>query len=139
MAMSILLVPIVLILLGSFSAFLLPADSTALKVLTLLGDKNMAMTIGVLYGAFISRPHLNRSITEIMNEGSDKIGLVLRIATGFTTVALTTTAAIVANAAGPCHSVSHPVRHRGVRRRYRTVPAQRFRFLVFPASFTSMR
>ena len=143
MAMSILLVPIVLILMGSFSAFLLPEDSTVLKVLAFLGDKNVAMTIGVLYGAFISRPHLNRSITEIMNEGADKIGLVLlitgaggayggvlkacgianvitgglqsfhmpilvmcfviaqvlRIATGSTTVALTTTAAIVANAA----------------------------------------
>lgn len=143
MAMSILLVPILLILVGSFSAFLLPADSGLLKVLAFLGDKNVAMTIGVLYGAFISRPHLNRSITEIMTEGADKVGLillitgaggayggvlkacgianvitdglqgfhmpilimcfaiaqVLRIATGSTTVALTTTAAIVSTAA----------------------------------------
>lgn len=143
MAMSILLVPIVLILLGSFSAFLLPEDSAVLTVLSFLGDKNVAMTIGVLYGAFISRPHLNRSITEIMTAGADQIGLVLlitgaggayggvlkacgianvitdglqgfhmpilvmcfviaqvlRIATGSTTVALTTTAAIVSNAA----------------------------------------
>ncbi len=78
-AMSILLVPIVLILLGSFSAFLLPEDSQVLKILAFLGDKNVAMTIGVLYGAFISRPHLNRSITEIMTDGADKIGLVLLI------------------------------------------------------------
>ena len=143
MAMSILLVPILLILVGSFSAFLLPADSGLLKVMAFLGDKNVAMTIGVLYGAFISRPHLNRSITEIMTEGADKVGLillitgaggayggvlkacgianvitdglqgfhmpilimcfaiaqVLRIATGSTTVALTTTAAIVSTAA----------------------------------------
>ena len=143
MAMSILLVPILLILMGSFSAFLLPADSGLLKILAFLGDKNVAMTIGVLYGAFISRPHLNRSITEIMTEGADKVGLillitgaggayggvlkacgianvitdglqgfhmpilimcfaiaqVLRIATGSTTVALTTTAAIVSTAA----------------------------------------
>lgn len=142
MALSILLVPIVLILLGSFSAFPLHEDSRVLKILSFLGDKNVAMTIDVLYGAFISRPHLNRPITEIMNEGADKIGLVLlitdaggayvgvlkacgianvitdglqgfhmpilvmcfaiaqvlRIATGSTTVALTTTAAIVANA-----------------------------------------
>ena len=68
MAMSILLVPILLILMGSFSAFLLPAGSGLLKILAFLGDKNVAMTIGVLYGAFISRPHLNRSITEIMTE-----------------------------------------------------------------------
>ena len=79
MAMSILLVPILLILVGSFSAFLLPADSGLLKVLAFLGDKNVAMTIGVLYGAFISRPHLNRSITEIMTEGADKVGLILLI------------------------------------------------------------
>ena len=143
MAMSILLVPILLILVGSFSAFLLPKDSQLLKVLAFLGDKNVAMTIGVLYGAFISRPHLNRSITQIMTDGADKVGLillitgaggayggilkacgiakvitdglqgfnmpilvmcfviaqVLRIATGSTTVALTTTAAIVSTAA----------------------------------------
>ncbi len=142
-ALSILLVPIVLILLGSFSAFLLPADSTLLKVLAFLGDKNVSMTIGVLYGAFISRKYLPRSITDIMTSGADKVGLillitgaggayggilkacgiatvitdglqgfnmpilvmcfviaqVLRIATGSTTVALTTTAAIVSTAA----------------------------------------
>lgn len=74
MAMSILL-----ILVGSFSAFLLPADSQLLKVLAFLGDKNVAMTIGVLYGAFISRPHLNRSITQIMTDGADKVGLILLI------------------------------------------------------------
>lgn len=79
MAMSILLVPILLILVGSFSAFLLPADSQLLKVLAFLGDKNVAMTIGVLYGAFISRPHLNRSITQIMTDGADKVGLILLI------------------------------------------------------------
>ena len=142
-AMSILLVPIVLILLGSFSAFLLPEDSAALAVLAFLGDKNVAMTIGVVYGAFVSRSCLRRSITELMAEGADKIGLVLlitgaggayggvlkacgianvitgglqrfhmpilvmcfaiaqvlRVATGSTTVALTTTAAIVSTAA----------------------------------------
>ena len=78
-AMSILLVPIVLILLGSFSAFLLPEDSAALAVLAFLGDKNVAMTIGVVYGAFVSRSCLRRSITELMAEGADKIGLVLLI------------------------------------------------------------
>ena len=141
-ALSILLVPIVLILLGSFSAFLLP-EGPLLTMLTFLGGKNVAMTIGVLYGAFISRKYLPRSITEIMTDGADKVGLillitgaggayggvlkacgiadvitgglssfhmpilvmcfvisqVLRIATGSTTVALTTTAAIVASAA----------------------------------------
>lgn len=78
-ALSILLVPIVLILIGSFSAFLLPADSSVLAVLSFLGDKNVAMTIGVLYAAFISRQYLPRSITEIMSDGADKVGLILLI------------------------------------------------------------
>lgn len=142
MALSILLVPIVLILLGSFSAFFLK-EGVVLTVLTFLGDKNIAMLIGVLYGAFISRPYLKRSITEIMSECADKVGAILlitgaggayggilkacgistvitdtlsgfgmpilvmcfviaqilRIATGSTTTALTTTSAIVATAA----------------------------------------
>ena len=79
MAMSILLVPIFLILIGSFSALLLPKDNPVLPILAFLGDKNVAMTIGVLYGAFVSRKHLNRSITEIMSSGADQIGLVLLI------------------------------------------------------------
>lgn len=78
MAMSILLVPIFLILIGSFSALLIP-NSSILPFLAFLGDKNVAMTIGVLYGAFVSRPHLDRSITEIMTEGADKVGLILLI------------------------------------------------------------
>lgn len=79
MSLSILLVPIMLILVGSFSALLLPAGSGVLKVLAFLGDKNVAMTIGVLYGAVISRPYLKRSVTEIMTDGADQIGLVLLI------------------------------------------------------------
>lgn len=142
-AISILLVPIFLILFGSFSAFFLPKDSQVVKVLSFLGDKNVAMTIAVLYAVTISRRYLTRSITHIMSDGADKVGLImlitgaggayggvlkacgiatlitgtlqgfhmpilimcfliaqlLRIATGSTTVALTTTAAIVATAA----------------------------------------
>lgn len=77
-ALSILLVPIVLILLGSFSSFFL-SEGTVLTVLTFLGDKNVAMVIGVLYGAFISRKYLKRSITEIMSDGADTVGLILLI------------------------------------------------------------
>lgn len=142
LAISILLVPILLILFGSFAGFFLP-EGPVLDVLNFIGSKNVAMTIGVLYGAFVSRPYLNRSISDIMAEGADKVGLVLlitgaggayggilqasgiaefitsffgnfhipillmaflisqvlRLAQGSTTVALTTTAAIMAEAA----------------------------------------
>ena len=77
-ALSVLLAPIVLILVGSFSALLIP-DSAVLPLLAFLGDKNVAMTMGVLYGVFAARPHLNRSVTEIMADGADKVGLILLI------------------------------------------------------------
>lgn len=78
LAMSILLVPIVLILLGSFSAFFLD-DGPVLTILNFLGDKNIAMLIGVLYGAFVSRKYLKRSITDIMAAGADSVGMILLI------------------------------------------------------------
>lgn len=142
LALSILLVPIILILLGSFSPLFM-SEGLVLDLLTFLGSKNVAMTIGVLYGAIISRPYLSRSVTDIMSDGADKVGLillitgaggayggilqasgiadfitgffgnfnipilvlcfvisqVLRCAQGSTTVALTTTSAIMASAA----------------------------------------
>lgn len=79
LAISILLVPICLILVGSFSTFLLPEDSSLLAFLSFIGGKNVAMTIGVLYAAFVSRKYLPRSITQIMSDGADKVGLILLI------------------------------------------------------------
>jgi GntP family gluconate:H+ symporter len=78
LALSILLVPILLILLGSFSSFFL-SEGALLSVLTFLGDKNIAMLIGVLYGALVSRKYLKRSITEIMSAGADSVGMILLI------------------------------------------------------------
>lgn len=76
--LSILLVPICLILLGSFSAFFL-SDGPVLTALTFLGDKNIAMLIGVLYGAAVSRKYLRRSISDIMNSCADSVGSILLI------------------------------------------------------------
>ena len=142
LALSILLVPILLILFGSFGPMFLP-EGGFLDIIKFLGSKNVAMTIGVLYGAVVARPYLQRSITDIMSDGADKVGLillitvaggayggilqasgiadfitgffgnfnipilvlcfvisqVLRCAQGSTTVALTTTSAIMASAA----------------------------------------
>lgn len=142
MALSILLVPIILILLGSFAPLFM-GEGTVRDILSFLGSKNVAMTIGVLYGAVVARPYLVRSVTDIMSDGADKVGLillitgaggayggilqasgiadfitnffgnfnipililcfvisqVLRCAQGSTTVALTTTSAIMASAA----------------------------------------
>ncbi len=78
LAMSILLVPIILILFGSFGPMFLP-EGGFLDFIKFVGSKNVAMTIGVLYGALVARPYLQRSITNIMSDGADQVGLILLI------------------------------------------------------------
>lgn len=76
---SILLVPIILILMGSFGALLLEEGSSLLVFIQFVGDKNTAMLIGVLYAAFITRNYIEKSASDIMTEAADQVGLILLI------------------------------------------------------------
>lgn len=76
---SILLVPITLILIGSFGAAFLPGGSEILGVMQFFGDKNIAMLIGVLYAAFITKPYIKKGASAVMTEAADQIGLILLI------------------------------------------------------------
>lgn len=78
-ALSILLVPIVLILLGSFVPLAIGQDAAIVPVVKFFGDKNFAMLMGVLYAALVSRKYLERSVSDIMTDAADQIGLVLLI------------------------------------------------------------
>ncbi len=78
-SLSILLVPIMLILLGSFIPLTLGDDNSVVPLFKFLGDKNVAMLIGVIYAALISKPYITRSISDIMNDAADQIGLILLI------------------------------------------------------------
>lgn len=77
--MSILLVPIVLILIGSFGSLFLQSNEKVVNILKFIGDKNVAMLIGVVYAAIISRKYIKKSATTIMTEGADQVGLILLI------------------------------------------------------------
>lgn len=79
MALSILLVPIILILLGSFVPMALGSDAAIIPFINFIGNKNFAMLVGVLYAAVISRKYIDRPATDIMTEAADQIGLVLLI------------------------------------------------------------
>ncbi len=61
-AVSILMVPIMLILLGSFGPMILPEGGTIIKILNFIGDKNIAMLIGVIYAALVSLPYLQKPV-----------------------------------------------------------------------------
>ncbi len=78
-SLSILLVPIILILLGSFVSLALGDNNSVVPLFKFLGDKNVAMLIGVIYAALISKPYITRSISDIMNDAADQIGLILLI------------------------------------------------------------
>lgn len=78
-ALSILLVPIILILLGSFVPLAVGEDAAITPIVKFLGDKNFAMMAGVIYATLISRKYLRQSITDIMTEAADQVGLILLI------------------------------------------------------------
>ena len=78
-ALSILLVPIILILLGSFVPLAVGENAAITPIVKFLGDKNFAMMAGVIYAALISRKYLRQSITDIMTEAADQVGLILLI------------------------------------------------------------
>lgn len=75
LALSILLVPIILILLGSF----VPMAVGEVPIITFIGNKNFAMLVGVIYAAIVSRKFIKKAATQIMTEAADQIGLVLLI------------------------------------------------------------
>ena len=78
-SLSILLVPIMFILLGSFIPLAFGEESTIVPLVKFLGDKNVAMLIGVIYAAIIAKPYITRSVSDIMNDAADQIGLILLI------------------------------------------------------------
>ena len=78
-ALSILLVPIVLILMGSFVPMIVGHDSPIVPVVSFIGNKNFAMMVGVVYAAIVSRKYILRSASDIMTDAADQIGLVLLI------------------------------------------------------------
>ncbi len=78
-AISMLLVPIILILLGSFVPLAIGEESFIVPFFKFVGDKNVAMLIGVIYAALISRPYIKKSVSEIMNDAADQVGLILLI------------------------------------------------------------
>ncbi|MCP1100931.1 GntP family gluconate:H+ symporter [Aequitasia blattaphilus] len=78
-ALSILLVPIILILLGSFVPLAVGSDAAIMPVVTFIGNKNFAMMCGVIYAALISRKYIEKTATDVMTEAADQVGLILLI------------------------------------------------------------
>lgn len=78
-ALSILLVPIILILMGSFVPLMVGKDSPVTEIFTFIGNKNFAMMLGAIYAGVVSRKYITKSITTVMSEAADQVGLILLI------------------------------------------------------------
>lgn len=78
-SISMIILPIIIIVVCSFSSSAFEEGTTARIWLDFIGDKNVAMLIGVFYAVLVSRPYLKKSAADVMIEAADQVGLVLLI------------------------------------------------------------
>ena len=78
-SISMIILPIVIIVVCSFSSSAFEEGTTIRRWLDFIGDKNIAMLIGVFYAVIISKPYLKKSAADVMIEAADQVGLVLLI------------------------------------------------------------
>lgn len=78
-SISMILLPIIIIVVCSFASEAFAEGSTVRIWLEFIGDKNIAMLIGVFYAVFVSKPYLKKTAADVMIEAADQVGLVLLI------------------------------------------------------------
>lgn len=79
LSLFVLLFPILLILIGSLLAEFLPKENSLRSVMAFLGDKNVAMLLGVALAAIALKPYCLKSFDELVNEGGANAGLLILI------------------------------------------------------------
>lgn len=78
-SISMIILPIVIIVVCSFSSSAFAEGTTVRIWLDFIGDKNVAMLIGVFYAVIVSKPYLKKTAADVMIEAADQVGLVLLI------------------------------------------------------------
>jgi gluconate:H+ symporter, GntP family len=78
-SVGLLLFPLLLILMGSVTAFLLPDGHGLAEVLGFFGDKNVALLLGILLAGYALRGYFKRSVGELSVEAAADAGLILLI------------------------------------------------------------
>ena len=79
LAIWLILFPILLILVGTTASALLPKDFFLRSVFTFIGDKNIALFIGVVVALFKLKKYFKRSPEDIIAEAGSQAGMVLLI------------------------------------------------------------
>jgi GntP family gluconate:H+ symporter len=74
-----LLLPIILILLGSAMSFVLPEGSVIKELFEFIGNKNTALLISVFAAIFMLRKYLVKSVNQLIVEAAESSGMILLI------------------------------------------------------------
>lgn len=78
-ALSIIFVPILLIVIGSFGKLVVESGTVIYTILNFCSNKNLSMLVGVLYAAVITRPYIKEQAGKIMDNACKKAGIILLV------------------------------------------------------------
>ena len=79
LSLFVLLFPLVLILVGSIMALVLPEGNAAKPIFAFFGDKNIALFLGVIVGFIALKDYFPKSTNEIIMEATQSAGLIFLI------------------------------------------------------------
>ena len=79
LSLFVLLLPIILILLGTILSVLLPKGSPSSKLFSFIGDKNIAMLIGVIVAMISMKKYLQDSLEGVITRAIAATGVILLI------------------------------------------------------------
>ena len=79
LSLFVLIFPLLLILVGSIAAILLPKDNAAKPYFAFFGDKNIALFLGVIVGFLALKKYFKKSTNEIIREATLAAGVIFLI------------------------------------------------------------
>ncbi len=79
LAVSLILLPIVMILAGTTASVMLPADSSIKPFCAFIGDKNIALLVGVIVAILALKKYLKRPLEDVMADAGAQLGMLLLI------------------------------------------------------------
>lgn len=75
----LIILPIIIILLGTIASLVLEEGSTAYTIFSFLGNKNIALLIGTIVAFLMLKPYLGISINDAVGEAATQAGSILAI------------------------------------------------------------
>jgi gluconate:H+ symporter, GntP family len=75
----LIFLPIVIILSGTVASLMLPKESAAYAFFNFIGNKNIALLIGLVVAYICLRPYIKQSFNEIITEAATQSGIILAI------------------------------------------------------------